>query len=66
MAYFYDEQAAPFTFVGSEQKIALDKAKVSEFRRQHGMNPDPHAPLVGTPESVANQRALLMDFKRKL
>lgn len=66
MPAFYDHQAAPFTFCGSSEKIAQDKAAVSEFRRQHGMDPNPHGPIVGSPEEVDRKLALLRGFKSKL
>ena len=53
-------------FVGSIDKIEEDKARVSEFRRQHGMSPDPFGAIVGSPDEVAHKQALLRSFKRTL
>jgi hypothetical protein len=55
-----------FVFQGSAEKIAEDKAMVSEFRRAHGMNPDPFGALVGTKESIDHQLSLLTAYKRRL
>lgn len=55
-----------FTFYGSAEKIAEDKALVSAFRKANGMNPDPLAPLIGTRESIDQQLAMLSAFKKRL
>lgn len=66
MPYFHDDRTSAFTFVGSSEKIALDKARVSNFRKQQGMNPDPHIAVTGSPEEVDRKIALLKDFKYNL
>ena len=57
---------SPFVFSGTDEKIAEDKARMSVFRAQHGMSSNPHGPIIGTPESVENQLALLRAFKKTL
>lgn len=55
-----------FVFVGSEEKIALDKALVSQFRKQHNMDVEPSGPIVGSQESINQQLVLLAAFRKTL
>lgn len=61
-----DPSHPAFTFIGSPDKIRRDEALVSEFRRQHGMNPDPYGAIVGTPQDVERKLALLEHYKSTL